>query len=51
MIACVLLSSLELFHIGGKQKPLQHSCVVAFSDGKSESTPAFARAGIFLKML
>jgi hypothetical protein len=26
-------------------------CVVAFSDGKPDSTPASAGAGIFLKML
>jgi hypothetical protein len=42
---------LERFHIGRKQKPLQHFGIVAFSDGKPDSTPAFARAGIFLKIL
>src|SRR5437879_3420132 len=33
-----LSSALERFHIGRKQKPLQHSCVVAFSDGNPDST-------------
>ena len=38
-------ASLEPFHIGRKQKPLEHFAVVAFSDGNPDSSPAFARAG------
>jgi hypothetical protein len=34
-----------------KRKPLQHFYIVAFSDGKPDSTPASAGAGIFVKML
>src|SRR5437879_2927849 len=32
------VARLERFHINRKQKPLQHLCVVAFSDGKPDST-------------
>jgi hypothetical protein len=32
--------AMERFHISRKQKPLQHICVVAFSDGKPDSTPS-----------
>jgi hypothetical protein len=28
----------ERFHLGRKQKPLWHFCIVAFSDGKPDST-------------
>src|SRR6266481_6123000 len=38
----------ERFHIGWKQKPLYHSCIVAFSDGKPDSTPEKALVGILL---
>jgi hypothetical protein len=33
-----------------KEKLLQQSLGVAFSDGEPEAAPAFARAGVFLKI-
>jgi NitT/TauT family transport system substrate-binding protein len=46
-----LRHTLERFHIRRRQKPLWHSCIVAFSDGKPDSTfpenaPACARIAI-----
>jgi hypothetical protein len=41
----------ERFHTRWIQKPRFHFGMVAFSDGKPDSILAFARAGIFLKML
>jgi hypothetical protein len=32
------IPQLERFHIGPKKKPLQHLCVVAFSDGEPDAT-------------
>jgi hypothetical protein len=45
------VESLARFSTVQKQKPLRHFCVFAFSDGKPDSTPAFASASAFLKML
>jgi hypothetical protein len=45
------MSTTRGFHIGWKHKSLEHFCVVAFWDGKPDSTPDQGGGMLFLKML